>query len=66
MQNEVRMLLQVHDELIFEIKKESLKTAIPKLKEIMESVFDGKETHGVPVVVEVKTGKNWLEIEKWE
>ena len=66
MQNEIRMLLQVHDELIFEIKNESLKTAIPTLKEIMESVFDGKETHGVPVEVEVKTGKNWLEMEKWE
>lgn len=60
--DDVRMLLQVHDELVFEIKQENIKTAVPKLVDIMTTVFAGKETHGVPVEVEVKTGKNWLEI----
>ena len=64
LENDVRMLLQVHDELVFEIKKDKLKTAIPKLVDIMTSVFEGKEKHGVPVEVEVKVGKNWLEMEK--
>jgi len=63
---DVRMLLQVHDELIFEIKKEKVKEAVPKLVDIMQNVFTGKETHGVPVVVEVKTGKNWLEMEEFK
>lgn len=63
--NEVRMLLQVHDELIFEIKQDQLKSAIPKLVEIMEGVFTGKETHGVPVEVEVKVGKDWLTMDKF-
>ena len=61
LENDVRMLLQVHDELVFEIKKEKIDEAIPKLVEIMTGVFAGKETHGVPVEVEVKAGKNWLE-----
>tara|TARA_B100000508_G_scaffold78473_1_gene61011 strand:- start:6159 stop:8543 length:2385 start_codon:yes stop_codon:yes gene_type:complete len=60
--DDVRMLLQVHDELVFEIKKDQLKTTVPKLVEIMQSVFAGHETHSVPVEVEVKAGKNWNDL----
>lgn len=58
--NEVRMLLQVHDELVFEIKKDLVASVAPKLKSTMETVhkFD------VPIVVDVKAGKNWQEMEK--
>lgn len=55
-----RMLLQVHDELVFEIKKGKEKACVKKIKEIMESVYKLK----VPVVAEAKIGKNWLEMEK--
>jgi DNA polymerase-1 len=55
-----RMLLQVHDELVFEIKKGKEKECIKKIKEIMESAYKLK----VPVVVEAKIGHNWLEMEK--
>jgi DNA polymerase I len=34
-----RMLLTVHDELIFEIKKDQVKKFVPKLRQIMESVY---------------------------
>ena len=53
----VRMLLQVHDELLFEIKKDLVKTAIPKIKEIMEMAATLK----VPLVVDVRAGPNWGE-----
>ena len=58
--NDVRMLLQIHDELVFEVKQNLVPTLAPKLKEIMENVhkFD------VPIVVDVKAGKNWQEMEK--
>lgn len=60
--DEVRMLLQVHDELVFEIKKNHLEKAVPKIVDIMQNVFAGKETHGVPVEVEVKSGPNWHDL----
>lgn len=60
--DDVRMLLQVHDELIFEIKDSVVKTVVPEIVDIMESVFGDQETHGVPVEVEVKVGKNWNEM----
>jgi DNA polymerase-1 len=59
---EVKMLLQVHDELVFEIKDELLDTEIPLLRHDMEAVLDGMETHGVPIEAEVAVGKNWGEL----
>ncbi len=61
----LRMLLQVHDELLFEVQTNQLETLVPKLVAIMQDVFVGRETHGVPVEVEVKTGPNWQELSKY-
>lgn len=63
---DIRMLLQIHDELVFEVTEEKLKTVIPELLKIMEDVLSEKETHGVPIKAEVKTGKNWREMDKWK
>lgn len=58
----VRILLQVHDELVFEIKNEILENEIPKLAALMEGVLRGKETFGVPIKVDVATGPNWADL----
>jgi len=55
---DVRMLLQVHDELLFEVKNNKVKEAAKEIKEIMENVIKLK----VPVVVDVKAGDNWGEM----
>ena len=52
-----KMILQVHDELIFEVLPEELE----KLKEIVISEMSGAATLDVPLKVEWGTGKNWLE-----
>jgi DNA polymerase-1 len=59
---DVRLLLQVHDELVFEIKDDLVPSIVPTLVTIMEQVLDDKETYGVPIVAEVATGKNWGEL----
>jgi len=56
----VKMLLQVHDELLFEVKDEKMEEAVAKIKKIMENVIKLK----VPVVVDVKVGGNWGEMEE--
>ncbi len=58
----VRMLLQVHDELVFEIKDEVLPKEIGVLKAEMEAVLADYETYGVPLTAEAATGKNWGEL----
>ena len=62
----IHMLMQVHDELIFEIKQKDVEKEIKKLKEIMEGVLKGKEDHGVPILVDVAIGQNWAELEDME
>ncbi|MEK7542033.1 MAG: DNA polymerase I [Patescibacteria group bacterium] len=54
---DVVLLLQVHDELVFEIKKEKMAQACTKIKELMEGVA----VLAVPLVVDVKAGPNWGE-----
>jgi DNA polymerase-1 len=59
---DVRLLLQVHDELIFEIKDEKLGATVPTILEIMTSVLDIEKTKGVPILAEIKTGSNWEDL----
>ena len=52
-----KMLLQVHDELVFDVYKPELETIKTLVKTEMESAF----VIDVPLDVEVDTGLNWLE-----
>ena len=51
------MLLQVHDELVFEVPDGELKTAKTVIKKIME----GAAHLSVPLTVDVGNGHNWAE-----
>ena len=52
-----KMLLQVHDELVFETPEEELERLVPMIKEEMEGVFPLR----VPLKVDINRGKNWDE-----
>jgi DNA polymerase-1 len=52
-----RMILQVHDELVFDVPKDELSRIQPLVKETMEQAVELQ----VPLVVDVSTGNNWLE-----
>ncbi len=56
-------LLQVHDELVYEIKDEEVDSVFPKIKKIMENVLPLDDTKGVPIVVDASVGKNWGDME---
>ena len=62
----VHMMLQVHDELVFEIKNEEVSRIVPKLKKIMEEVLPLEETSDVPMRAEIKAGMNWDDMAKFE
>ncbi len=61
---DVKTLLQVHDELVFEVNDKKVDQVVPELCRIMQEAFGDKETKGVPIEVEAKVGDNWLEMEK--
>ncbi len=56
---ESRMILQVHDELVFDAVKEEVETIKPIILECMRSALP--LPNGVPVEAEVGAGVNWLE-----
>ncbi len=61
-----RLLLQVHDELVFEIEKGSEREVAGEVKRIMESILAPKETGGVSLDVVSSVGPNWDELKKLE
>jgi len=54
-----KMLLQVHDELVFEIEDNETKKAIPQIKSIMENTHKNYRNFQVPLVVDYEIGNNW-------
>ena len=56
--NNVRMLLQIHDELIFEIKEDIADEIIKELKEIMENVYK----LNIPLKVSIARGNSWQKL----
>jgi len=65
-QESIHMLMQVHDELIFEIKNEDVEKEVNKLEEIMEGVLKAVDNSGVPILADVATGKNWAELKDFK
>jgi len=57
----VRMLLQVHDELIFEIKEELVDESLDVIKNIMETTHLKYKNFIVPLTIEYGVGNNWGE-----
>jgi DNA polymerase I len=57
---EIKMLMQVHDELVFEVREDKVEYWASKIKPLME----GALKLSVPVIAEAKAGDNWGEMER--
>lgn len=53
----VKLILQVHDELVLEVQEDNVESAEELLRDEMEKAFK----LSVPLLVDVATGKNWDE-----
>ena len=58
LKEDARLLLQIHDELLYEIKENIVAKAVPIIVEAMEGVYKGD----VPIKVNVEIGDNWGEM----
>ena len=54
---EVKMIMQVHDELVFECPKDSANTVMTKMKETMEKTVE----LNIPLIADAAIGSNWNE-----
>lgn len=59
---DAQMLLQIHDELIFEVARKDLQAVARLVRENMETALEVS----VPIEVTLKTGANWYEVERYE
>jgi len=57
-----RMILQVHDDLVFEVRADELNQVALLVKKCMENAYQLK----VPLVATVKIGLNWYDMSTWE
>ena len=58
--NKSKILLQIHDELIFEVPTSEVKSMTKLIKDIMSSVTDSDlHSFSTPLIVDVNTGDNW-------
>jgi len=58
---EINLLIQVHDELVFEIKKDKLAAAQELIRQEMENALPADMQSDIPLLVDIGVGKNWLE-----
>ena len=56
-----KMLLQVHDELLFEVSRDAVDETILVVKEIMENAARPAIEMDVPLIVDAGQGRNWAE-----
>ncbi|WP_407925241.1 DNA polymerase I [Paragemmobacter aquarius] len=56
-----KMLLQVHDELLFEVDEDAADTLAARAREVMEGASHPAVSFKVPLVVEAGMGRNWAE-----
>lgn len=62
MGEKVHMVLQVHDELVFEVASSLVDDVVKNFKRIMETIIPEEKLMGVPIVAEANTGDNWGEM----
>ena len=62
--SDVRMLMQVHDELVFEVTSKKIEEIAGALRSAMEGVVDTARLSGVPIAAEASIGENWGELKR--
>ena len=56
---DAHLLIQVHDELVYEIRSSRAAELGAQIRKVMESVLPLAETHDVPILAAMKSGKDW-------
>jgi DNA polymerase-1 len=62
LEDKMHLILQIHDELIYEVADDLIKEVPLKIIDIMESVIPPEKISGVPILANFETGQNWGEM----
>lgn len=64
LKDDARLLLQVHDELVYEVKENIIDSLVPEIQKIMEGVIDPKKTRDIVCETKAYSGENWSELKE--
>ena len=56
---DAHLILQVHDELVFEIRASRAEEIGRKIQSLMEHVVPDDQTNGIPLLAQAKVGPDW-------
>ena len=59
-----QLVMQVHDELVYEIDEKVAEKATHAIRHVMESVAPTKELSGIPITAEASIGSDWGHLTK--
>lgn len=59
-----QLLMQVHDELVYEVDENDVQEIGEAIRSVMESVVDPALLSGVPIIAEMSVGTNWGNVER--
>ncbi len=62
----VYLLMQVHDELVYEIAEKDVEKIAPALRDIMEKIIPPEDISGIVCTADISVGDNWGQMEKLE
>lgn len=57
--DDAHLLLQIHDELVYEVRTERVVELAAKIRASMEGVVSEEEANTVPIIAEARSGPNW-------
>lgn len=62
---EAQLILQVHDEIIFEMQESAVQKLSPRILAVMAGIVDADKAKGVPIIAKASVGKRWNELEEF-
>jgi len=62
LEKKIKLILQIHDEVIYEVGKEVSQEQIDEIKNIMESLVSPKQTKGIKLVADYSKGDTWMDL----
>ncbi len=62
LEQDAYLILQVHDELVYEIRESLVDKVVPEIKKIMEEVIDPKDIFGIKLAANSAVGRSWGEL----
>jgi len=62
LEDKIKLILQIHDEVIYEVDEVEVEKHALKIKQIMESIIDTNKTKGVNLEADYSVGNNWKEV----